>query len=88
MIAMEGRAPSPCDVSVRDLADRPPRALDDGAVPDLGGSRVRLLATPHVPQNWESIALFERLTMTTTPSERTTTWFPSALSCSISDAKV
>ena len=53
-----------CDVSVRDLVDRPPRSLDDGEVLDLGNRRVRLLMTPHVPHNWEAIALFEEATRT------------------------
>ncbi len=30
-----------CDVSLNDLCDRPPRALADGEVIDLGGKRVR-----------------------------------------------
>ena len=37
-------------VSMTDLAARPPRGLADGEVLDLGGKRVRHLATPHVPQ--------------------------------------
>jgi len=38
-----------CMVSLNDLADRPPRALQQGEVLDLGGKRVRHLDTPHVP---------------------------------------
>ena len=38
-----------CDVSLNDLCDRPPRALADGEVIDLGGKRVRQISTPHVP---------------------------------------
>ncbi len=52
------------DVSVRDVADRPPRALDDGEEVDLGGHRVRWLYTPHVPHAWECGALFEMRTGT------------------------
>jgi flavorubredoxin len=37
-----------CMVSLNDLADRPPRALEQGEVLDLGGKRVRHLDTPHV----------------------------------------
>lgn len=48
-----------CMISVQDQADRPPRALDDGEVVDLGGKRVRLVATPHVPHGWEASLLFE-----------------------------
>ena len=52
------------EVSLSDLADRPPRPLHDGEVIDLGGKRVRHLATPHVPHNWEAQALFEETTGT------------------------
>lgn len=51
-----------CMVSINDLADRPPLALDDGARLDLGGRTVRLLATPHVPHGWEAIVLHEEVT--------------------------
>jgi flavorubredoxin len=53
-----------CDVSLNDLADRPPHALAEGEVLELGGRRVRLLNTPHVPHNWEAIVLFEEQTGT------------------------
>ena len=53
-----------CDVSLNDLADRPPRALADGEVIDLGGKRVRHIDTPHVPHNWEARVLFEETTRT------------------------
>ncbi len=52
------------DVSLNDLADRPPRALADGEVLDLGGKRVRHLDTPHVPHAWEARVLFEETTGT------------------------
>jgi flavorubredoxin len=51
-------------VSLNDLADRPPRALEDGEVLDLGGKRVRHLDTPHVPHAWEARLLFEETTGT------------------------
>ena len=51
-------------VSLQDLCDRPPRALKDGEVLDLGGKRVRHLDTPHVPHNWEAGVLFEETTGT------------------------
>jgi len=51
-------------VSLNDLADRPPRALADGEVIDLGGKRVRHLDTPHVPHGWEARVLFEETTGT------------------------
>ena len=53
-----------CDVQLNDLADRPPRVLADGEVIDLGGKRVRVLATPHVPHGWEAQVLFEETTST------------------------
>jgi len=53
-----------CLVSLNDLADRPPRALADGEVLDLGGKRVRWIDTPHVPHAWESGLIFEETTAT------------------------
>jgi flavorubredoxin len=52
------------DVSLNDLADRPPRALQDGEVIDLGGKRIRHIDTPHVPHGWEARVLFEETTST------------------------
>ena len=43
-----------CMMSVDDLADRQPRPLDDGEMFDLGGHRLRYLATPHVPHGWDA----------------------------------
>ena len=51
-------------VSLNDLADRPPRALQGGEVLDLGGRRVRHIDTPHVPHGWEARVLFEETTRT------------------------
>ena len=53
-----------CDVSLSDLADRPPRTLMDGEVIDLGGRRVRYLDTPHTPHGWDAGLLFEEVTGT------------------------
>jgi flavorubredoxin len=53
-----------CVVSVNDLADRPPRMLDDDAVMDLGGRRLRYIATPHVPHGWDAGLFFEETTAT------------------------
>ncbi len=53
-----------CDISLNDLCDRPPRALQDGEVLDLGGRRVRQISTPHVPHGWEAQVLFEETTGT------------------------
>src|SRR3546814_13437259 len=46
-------SPLGCDISVNDLADRPPRPLGEDEVLDLGGKRIRLIPTPHVPHGWE-----------------------------------
>ncbi len=51
-------------VSLNDLADRPPRALQDCETIDLGGKRVRHIDTPHVPHGWEARVLFEETTRT------------------------
>ena len=56
-------------VSLNDLADRPPRALDDGEVIDLGGRelrarQIRHVDTPHVPHNWEARVIYEEVTGT------------------------
>jgi flavorubredoxin len=48
-----------CMVSVNDLADRAPRGLADGEVLDIGGKRLRYIATPHVPHGWEAGVLHE-----------------------------
>ena len=48
-----------CDVSLADLADRPPRAVADGALIVDGDRRIRFIATPHVPHGWESGVMFE-----------------------------
>jgi flavorubredoxin len=53
-----------CMVSLTDLADRPPRALADGEVLDLGGKRVRYIDTPHVPHGWEAGVIYEETTGT------------------------
>ncbi|ACU74163.1 conserved hypothetical protein [Catenulispora acidiphila DSM 44928] len=53
-----------CQVSLDDLADRPPRPMADGEVIDLGGKRVRSIDTPHVPHGWEARVLYEETTGT------------------------
>ena len=57
-------SPLGCDVSVRDLADRPPKSLAETEVLDLGGKRIRLIPTPHVPHGWEAQQLYEEITRT------------------------
>lgn len=56
--------PLGCMVSLNDLADRPPRPLADEEQLDLGGKRVRIIATPHVPHGWEAQVLYEETTNT------------------------
>jgi flavorubredoxin len=53
-----------CDISLNDMCDRPPRALAEGEVIDLGGKRVRQISTPHVPHGWEAQVLYEETTGT------------------------
>jgi len=53
-----------CMVSLNDLADRPPVALANGQVIELGNHRVRHIDTPHVPHGWEARVLFEETTKT------------------------
>ncbi|MGH8161112.1 MAG: MBL fold metallo-hydrolase [Gammaproteobacteria bacterium] len=53
-----------CMLSANDLAIRSPRALDDDEVLELGGKRVRYLATPHVPHCWDAGLLYEETTAT------------------------
>jgi flavorubredoxin len=53
-----------CMVSLNDLADRPPRALADNEVLDLGGKRIVWRDTPHVPHGWEAGLIFEETTGT------------------------
>ncbi len=53
-----------CIVQVADLADRPPRGLDDGAQLDIGGHVLTHLETPHVPHAWDAGLLYDETTGT------------------------
>jgi flavorubredoxin len=53
-----------CAIWLNDQAPRPPRALADGEVLELGGRRVRRLDTPHVPHCWDAGLLYEESTGT------------------------
>src|SRR4051812_14974573 len=53
-----------CMVSLNDLADRPPRPMEDGEVLVTGRHRMRFVPTPHVPHNWESGLWFDETTST------------------------
>jgi flavorubredoxin len=48
-----------CMVSIAEMADRPPRAMADGEVLEIGSRRLRHIDTPHVPHGWEARVLFE-----------------------------
>jgi flavorubredoxin len=48
-----------CMLSLNDMADRPPRPLEEGEVLDIGGKRLRQISTPHVPHGWEAQVLYE-----------------------------
>jgi flavorubredoxin len=51
-------------VSVNDVADRPPRAMNDGESLLLGAHTVRWFAMPHLPHGWECGYLMEETTRT------------------------
>lgn len=53
-----------CNISLNDLADRPPRIAGDGELITSGLRRVRYIDTPHVPHAWESGVIFEEVTGT------------------------
>jgi flavorubredoxin len=53
-----------CMVSINDMALRPPRPMDDGVVLDIGGHRLRVIATPHVPHGWDAQVLYDEATGT------------------------
>jgi flavorubredoxin len=53
-----------CAVSLNDLADRPPVALADGQIIEIGHHRLRHIDTPHVPHGWDARVLYEEATKT------------------------
>ena len=53
-----------CDLSLNDVADRPPRVLANGEVLDIGGRRIRYIDTPHVPHGWDAGVIHEEMTGT------------------------
>lgn len=55
--------PLGCMVSVADMCDRPPRPLADDVL-DIGGHRLRIIPTPHVPHGWEAQVMFDETTGT------------------------
>lgn len=50
-------------LSLVDMCDRPPVAAPGDAL-DIGGHRLRFIATPHVPHNWEAGLWFDETTST------------------------
>ena len=63
--AMVAHGRTGCYVSLNDMADRPPRILENGETLDLGnGKRVRYLDTPHIPHGWDAGVLFEEASKT------------------------
>lgn len=58
--------PLACMLSLTDMCDRPPvvAGAGPGDVHDIGGHRLRFIATPHVPHNWESGLWFDETTST------------------------
>ncbi len=53
-----------CAIWLNDQSPRPPRALANDEVLDLGGRRGRRLDTPHVPHCWDAGLLYEETTGT------------------------
>jgi flavorubredoxin len=53
-----------CEISVADMAERPPRPMANGEVLDLGGKRITFIETPHVPHGWEAQVIHEESTGT------------------------
>ncbi|SLC37070.1 MBL fold metallo-hydrolase [Mycobacteroides abscessus] len=56
-------SPLACMLSLNDMCDRPPVAAGEPAH-DIGGHRLRFLATPHIPHNWEAGLWFDETTTT------------------------
>ena len=58
--------PLACMLSLSDMCDRPPvvAGTEPGDTHDIGGHRLRYIATPHVPHNWESGLWFDETTST------------------------
>jgi flavorubredoxin len=48
-----------CAISLNDQSVRAPRPMQDNEVLDLGGRRIRYLATPHVPHGWDAGLIYE-----------------------------
>jgi flavorubredoxin len=53
--------PLACSLSLNDMCDRPPIVAPENDVHDIGAHRLRFIATPHVPHNWESGLWFDEV---------------------------
>lgn len=51
-------------LSLTDICDRAPVTAPADAAHDIGGHRLRFIATPHVPHNWEAGLWFDEATST------------------------
>ncbi|MBN3512321.1 MBL fold metallo-hydrolase [Mycolicibacterium septicum] len=51
-------------LSLTDMCDRAPVTAPTEAAHDIGGHRLRFVATPHVPHNWEAGLWFDEATST------------------------
>lgn len=51
-------------LSLNDMCDRPPVTAPTETPHDVGGHRLRFIATPHVPHNWEAGLWFDEATST------------------------
>src|SRR2546422_8536154 len=51
-------------VSIQDLADKPPRVIQEGEVISLGKHSLQWFDTPHLPHAWECGFLMEKFTRT------------------------
>ncbi|MBY0320589.1 MAG: MBL fold metallo-hydrolase [Reyranella sp.] len=65
-----------CNIWLTDMADRPPRALKNDEVLDLGTRKVRWIDTPHVPHNWDAGVIYEETTGTLFSSDLFTQFGP------------
>jgi flavorubredoxin len=56
--------PLAISLSLADMCNRPPITAPQDGVHDIGGHRLRFIATPHVPHNWEAALWFDESTST------------------------
>jgi flavorubredoxin len=53
-----------CDVSLNDMADRPPVIASAEEPLDIGGHSILTIPTPHVPHGWEAQVIYDQTTGT------------------------